>query len=186
MVIAGKRGQAIKLAFPAFASLAGIKRIVAVLKPVVKSLGSASTCFILVHGTFARNLGWMSQDSILVKTLQSFVPDSHVLAFCWNGLAQQTSRYQASRELSRELSELSAVYENLVVIGHSHGGNIGLQAIQAIPDKDIRLISIATPFFRLRWTNPRTAITELFIALVTLFTLSAFAGIAIYTARYYE
>lgn len=156
------------------------------LKPIVRSVGSAETCFVLVHGTFARNLSWLSPQSVLVNTLVSLVATADIFSFCWDGRPQQISRYNASQELSELLRELRATYKKLIVVGHSHGGNIGLQAIQSLPPGEIHLITIATPFLRPRWTNPRTAIAELFIAFVSLFILSTLASIAWYTVRHYE
>ena len=151
------------------------------LIPVATSNGPAAVGIVLVHGTFARDLSWLSADSPLVRELCSLFADANIFRFPWDGCPHQSSRYEAARRLGEDLASIGAVYNRVIVVGHSHGGNVALQAIQSISGSDIQLITLATPFLWTHWSNPRDAVTNLFIPTLSVFLLSALAAIGVYT-----
>src|ERR1043166_2182693 len=110
-------------------------------------------CCVLVHGTrflpFKR-ARWTRHDSLLPERLAKRFPDAHIAEFRWSGAPTQASRQKWASALARQLNDLRREYDRLFVIGHSHGGNVGLAAIQLLCADDICLITLATPFIHFR------------------------------------
>ncbi|QBR00496.1 esterase/lipase family protein [Paraburkholderia pallida] len=115
--------------------------------------------FILVHGTFATNAPWMADSSALVRSLRTeFGDDVAVTPFNWDGKNSFASRKSAERELINLIEEMSIDRASpwIVIIAHSHGGNIALRAVSRLrkPTHILALITLGTPFivFRYRQT----------------------------------
>ena len=101
--------------------------------------------YVLVHGTFSNSSIWLKlKDSIREKE-QCFIFD-----FNWDGMNKFDSRRDASIKLRENLVELRIRYpdQEIIIIAHSHGGNIAVQALNDTFFKiNYRLICLATPFF---------------------------------------
>jgi|SRR5215831_2545657 len=103
-------------------------------------------CCVLVHGTFSQGLWTGNPNTAIRKAIKARIPSTHFEAFKWSGCHSQAARSRAADELKSRLSNLSQNYEKIAVIGHSHGGNVGLQAIQALGRPSVALVTLATPF----------------------------------------
>jgi hypothetical protein len=118
--------------------------------------GSATierVCCVLVHGTRVlpfKHAIWTKHGSLLAEYLAKRFPDAHLAEFRWSGAPTQASRQKWACALARQLNDLRREYDRLFVIGHSHGGNVGLAAIQLLRADEICLITLATPFIHLR------------------------------------
>lgn len=104
----------------------------------------------LVHGTFAREAAWTKPESMLAKQLLTVSnADVSLVAPEWSGRNRERDRWQAADSLKTQLAESNADLH--VVMGHSHGGNIGAMALHdsAADDRSAStraLITLNTPF----------------------------------------
>lgn len=75
--------------------------------------------------------------------------------FLWDGANSIVSRNKAAAGLARELERLAIQHPNdpIVIVAHSHGGNVALRAahIAGKPSiENLRVITITTPFLQIR------------------------------------
>ena len=110
----------------------------------------SNTLILLVHGTFAKNAPWTSEDSFFSKQLKEEIKESYDIGtFQWNGKNSHSSRIRAGKELSEGVLEcIKKGYKKLILIGHSHGGNVILYAIKNIDISKIKIeiVTLSTPF----------------------------------------
>jgi len=69
--------------------------------------------------------------------------------FPWTRRLSQPERHSAAQRLADRLKALQETQSNIVVIGHSHGGNVAIQAIQLAGLHGIRVVTLGTPFLRI-------------------------------------
>lgn len=104
--------------------------------------------FILVHGTFARGAPWTGDDSLLVQSLRRKYAEAKVVQFLWSGRNAHSERTAAAVDLARlmeaETSEQPA--HPIVLISHSHGGNICIYATGHTNARIAGIVCMATPF----------------------------------------
>ena len=112
------------------------------------------TKIILVHGTWSPNAPWIQQDSPLQKAINLHCPDcEEPVQFIWSGNNSVEGRQAASYKLIDQIEEHSG--QKHILIAHSHGGNVVLQALHGrTPEKPIQdsvsgVICLNTPFFTL-------------------------------------
>ena len=85
--------------------------------------------------------------------LYEVITDKYDKNFNWlkyNGLTNDIySRNLASDELVKYVINNSDKFDEIVLIGHSHGGNVALQAVNRIVDagKKVYLITVSTPAY---------------------------------------
>jgi hypothetical protein len=107
--------------------------------------------FLLVHGTFKPNAEWTLNTSSLARAIVDNFNGATIERFIWDGKNSIRSRAAAARSLSARLAEIQATEPAtpLVLIAHSHGGNVALQAIADLPTaKNVAaLVTLGTPFF---------------------------------------
>src|SRR5262245_52277287 len=107
---------------------------------------------ILVHGTWGRGFfpkisdlkrrylfrgskRWFEDDSSFRARLNSALENASlglpIRAFLWSGANSVHARDDAARELSDQLrKDLADSVATVVIIAHSHGGNVALRAVQ--------------------------------------------------------
>jgi pimeloyl-ACP methyl ester carboxylesterase len=122
---------------------------------------------ILVHGTWGRGVfrrkplaPWCRDDSVFVRALQSALEargvHPTVLPFNWSGDNSVFERAAAANDLQSFIDSSIPPSERLLLIAHSHGGNVALQAITKLDDSsNVHVCTLATPFFRLYETERR-------------------------------
>jgi hypothetical protein len=158
---------------------------------------------VLVHGTWGRgalfvrdyrprdwftdlmNAPWFHPRSSFSNSLRDNLPkqmDWDIRAFNWSGANSVKVRYEAAKALALMLREQLDRAEFVVVIAHSHGGNIGLMAIRMLGEASgrVHLITIATPFLNafaeikeetdLKYGLPLTGIIFIAITTICLYT----------------
>lgn len=105
---------------------------------------------VLVHGTFAAKSEFSDplRNPIALHLKQSLQFDLELHGHRWSGNNSHEDRVTASERLSTEINTWGKTgrWNVCVIIGHSHGGNVGLYASRDIQFPVI-LITIATPFF---------------------------------------
>lgn len=76
--------------------------------------------------------------------------------FHWSGRNSSLARGRASARLSREIESIDPARPH-VLIGHSHGGSIGADALRRLGTlrHDVHLISLSTPFLHVYRRNLR-------------------------------
>ena len=109
---------------------------------------------IAVHGTFSTNKTWQNKAGINRYTKKTFGNNVYRYEFNWSGGNYASMRTTAAKELVQyainERKKLSNK-EPLTIVGHSHGGNVGIEAINMMvnmPEFDgvqINLLTINTP-----------------------------------------
>jgi hypothetical protein len=118
---------------------------------------------ILVHGTWGRGFfrrrsiaPWCSENSTfrngLLRCLNDAMPSaqSSISVFNWSGANSILARAKAADELAAFLKSISSAGNSILIIAHSHGGNIAIRAVGKLDDaSQVYLCTLATPFFRL-------------------------------------
>lgn len=134
----------------------------------------AKICCVLVHGW--RLLPWTGGEwtrpaSRLRTSIERRVPGVSFHPFEWSGSHRQAPRHQAAEQLKSRLSTLSHQYDKVFVIGHSHGGNVALQAVQLLGSSPIAIATMATPFLKTRIADARQNLRVVFATCLALFFL---------------
>jgi pimeloyl-ACP methyl ester carboxylesterase len=89
---------------------------------------------ILIHGTFARGADWIQEDAPLRHYLRGALGDAAastaIEAFNWSGRNSFKARTDAALKLQALIARIVAADPGarVYLVGHSHGGNIALQA----------------------------------------------------------
>jgi pimeloyl-ACP methyl ester carboxylesterase len=125
---------------------------------------------VLVHGTWGRgffpkrrdaslyppNKRWWFEEGSqfrmrLDEALKAASLDWQIRAFLWSGANSVHARDCAASELSHQLTiDLQDPEAKVVIVAHSHGGNVALRALQRLDSKagKIKVVTSATPFLR--------------------------------------
>jgi len=113
-----------------------------------------SYVIVPIHGTWATNARWTQPDSEFCRQISDFLGAVVVRPFRWSGHNWHRARTKAARQLGLFISDLSVEFpgSRIVLIGHSHGGNVALSALY---DAEARarvscLITLSTPFWGLQ------------------------------------
>ena len=118
----------------------------------------------LIHGTFARGAPWTRPGSRLVEALTAHFGEAVQFQYQdWSGFNSFSARDKGAKNVTARIQEKRQEHGNVpqYLIGHSHGGNVALQA--AIEDDEACLdgvVCLATPVLttkrrrftrRIRW-----------------------------------
>jgi hypothetical protein len=109
----------------------------------------------LIHGTFATDAEWVRPCSRIRKELAA-VHGEHCLfvPFLWNGANNNFERMLAAQDLIGHLEAIEAAHRNIrhILIAHSHGGSLALQAVThgTLSRPVDGICCLATPFFHAR------------------------------------
>jgi pimeloyl-ACP methyl ester carboxylesterase len=80
-------------------------------------------------------------------------PDqTRTYAFRWSGGNDHEARLKAASDLAHRLEGLAAAFPTtrFLLVGHSHGGNVALAAMKAIPAAQrVGVVCLATPFYNI-------------------------------------
>jgi pimeloyl-ACP methyl ester carboxylesterase len=99
------------------------------------------TYCVLIHGTFSMRRWARDPNGPIRNAIRARVPTAQFEPFEWSGWHSQGARSRAAEELKARLGELRRQHEKIVVVGHSHGGNVALQAAQAFKIRAVRRAS---------------------------------------------
>ncbi len=109
---------------------------------------------LAIHGTWSDKSTWENQNSIRNVAMTAFGNKKSDFNFEWSGDNTSTARTIAAAQLiTRILNDRKDVdpSEPVTLVGHSHGGNVAIEAINIMVDMpefkdvDINLITINTP-----------------------------------------
>lgn len=155
------------------------------------------TVFLTVHGTFDGVANpdaprWWEPTSPFWQAILTQSPHGQlngtVQSFVWSGKNSAFERESAARALAKELKALRARYDNIHLIGHSHGGNVIEDALERIawngarrpsfskhknPSKIRSVTTLGTPFLDRRESTLRKVLIILTLLLVIAISLIA-------------
>jgi hypothetical protein len=105
---------------------------------------SAHTVIILVHGTWGQEGSWYQPGGKFYTELQKSNP--HLVSFVWVAHNRHEARVNAARNLAALIMSYPEDV-SLILVGHSHGGNVINLASQLITDSHRieAVFSLATP-----------------------------------------
>jgi hypothetical protein len=115
---------------------------------VLQTFCVMAVSIFLVHGTFARNADWIQDNSPFCSYLRDKLCVDDITPINWTGRNTTKARHDGMIDLSTKLkNSLAEKPASLhVVIGHSHGGTIALQAVNS-PEfvNRVRIVLLSTP-----------------------------------------
>ena len=103
---------------------------------------------ILFRRIFPRKAEWVQADSAFCHTLHEVLKeDTLIQRFEWTGKNSGKDREDAAKDLRLILASSLGMYTSAqhVVIAHSHGGNVGIKALDDPSMVRVRLICLSTP-----------------------------------------
>jgi hypothetical protein len=125
---------------------------------------------ILVHGTWGRGFflkqanselrqgreqRWFEEGSLFRRVLEAQLQQSSlnwsIRSFLWSGANSVYARDLAAKKLADDLkTDLKYPSDSVIIIAHSHGGNVALRACYYLGTETnrIKLVTLATPFLR--------------------------------------
>ena len=103
---------------------------------LVCSYSNLFSVVILIHGSFASSHAWWQPDGGFYKELeaQAKVLGHGVVPFQWSGTPVEKDIINAGKILAKLIQSYPAT-EPIIVIGHSHGGNVINYSSQLLEDK---------------------------------------------------
>lgn len=108
---------------------------------------------VLVHGTFARDSEWCRPDSEFRADLNRWLGGNvRFVRFRWSGWNLHRARIKAGTRLATHLARVVSAYPTakIVVIGHSHGGNVIRYAFRQVGTDTAQrvagVVTLGTPF----------------------------------------
>jgi acetyl esterase/lipase len=115
---------------------------------------STKMSFILIPGTrltLRKKIpttppDWTQPNSKLYNALTVKFPRCSIIWLPWSGRHNQVDRHEAAKKLATLIDAYRNDTDRIVLIGHSHGGNIALQAAHQVSLVPIELITLNTPF----------------------------------------
>lgn len=101
---------------------------------------------ILVHGTFGVSCSWCHPGGEFYQLLEQQAKErqEHLITFNWSGKLDEKARLQAAETLAKVI--LSYESQKIILIGHSHGGNVITLASQLL-DKNLDPLVRKSPDF---------------------------------------
>ena len=89
--------------------------------------------YILIHGTWAKNAPWYQEGGDFFDTLSCVIDKTdEIISFSWSGNCSESDRRIAAITLVQLLREKTLKNKKIVIIAHSHGGNVALHALEYI------------------------------------------------------
>ena len=111
---------------------------------------------------------WFAEDAQIWRDLSKAFPKAHIVLFPWSRTNTQGARNVAANNLVLYIGELRREYDRVVIIAHSHGGNVAMQATQRTPGDDLLLVTLGTPFVEVRSERSVERIGILFVLLYSM------------------
>ncbi len=105
----------------------------------------ARTVFIIVHGTWAPGTSWCKPGGNFFDALEKTVGKKGiVIPYTWAGTLDHEIRLRAARGLINVIKSYSKKTK-IIIIAHSHGGNVAILASQQLTRKIEKLYLLGTP-----------------------------------------
>lgn len=119
------------------------------------------TLVIIVPGTYGNDEQWPmrlpDRETFASELIRGLREDVTIHPYLWSSSIRGTRRIEAAQMLSSDIDGMSADYDRVIVIGHSHGGNIALLAAGLCRTRIDSLVCLATPHVYLRVVDGQQA-----------------------------
>lgn len=111
-----------------------------------------------IHGTFVRSASFSQTDSTLAVAIRTAINQPVLMdPFCWSGANNHSDRLRAAEALCSKVFNLRLAkpLAKIVLLAHSHGGNIALLAArdERVGKEVAGIVCMATPFLNIRVRN---------------------------------
>lgn len=134
------------------------------------------TVVTLVHGTWARKARWVKPGSRIYEQVIEKIPQPAVVnSFIWSGSNSPRAREKASADLAGDLAYQLNSFPDAkhFIIGHSHGGNVALKAVEkASLFNRLHVVCLSTPFLNVKRRYIFNKEADKLIFLFACFTLA--------------
>jgi hypothetical protein len=121
---------------------------------------------LCVHGTFGRGIvfdnghriRWFDEGSSFTRRITELlagrgISANFVPALVWSGANSIRARHQAAESLASRLDACATEDDGpIMVVAHSHGGNVAMKALNLVDPatlRQLRIVTLATPFLKL-------------------------------------
>jgi hypothetical protein len=171
----------------------------------ITNVETPSTWVVMIHGTWGRRTRFLREDNRLqIELREKLGPGAQFTSMIWSGANLATARKRATRHLRRALATRLSKEPSLrsvILIAHSHGGNVAYEAAKFLIAKglgrgvgasessksgqpaelpEISVVALATPFL-IEQSNPVSPVhVAVAISIATLLTLNLFLDAAIH------
>lgn len=99
---------------------------------------------ILVHGTFATQESWHRPGGDFYQAIQQQLPNHRIHPFVWSGKFDNKERLAAGQRLASLVDKIP-ISHDIIIIGHSHGGNVALIATMHCQRTINHIVLLGTP-----------------------------------------
>ncbi len=124
----------------------------------------------LIHGTFANDAEWINEQSFFCKRIKERISGNVTFhQYIWDGKNSFNSRYIEGTKLGKQIDSLEESDSTKIIIGHSHGGNVGLYSL-GIGQKVDLIFTLGTPFI-INQTKFSVNAIDNFVKLLCIFLL---------------
>ena len=121
-----------------------MKKIILIFLSITFSL-QARTVFIIVHGTWAPGTAWCKPGGNFFDALEKAIGKNDVvIPYTWAGALDHEIRLRAAHGLVNVIKSYPKKTK-IIIIAHSHGGNIAILASQQLTRKIEKLYLLGTP-----------------------------------------
>ena len=128
----------------------------------------ATTRYLIIHGTWSKQFDWFMPGGDFYDALANQIPPGTVSFFLWSGKNRDDSRREAAQKLVEYIQLFYSSKDELILIGHSHGGNVALLASQLmgnIPNNQHHihtLFTLGTPISKMSYWPDMNVIEKLY------------------------
>lgn len=109
---------------------------------------------IIVPGTYGNDEHWpmrlADRETFATALARGHGGELNVHPYVWSSSIRGVRRLEAARMLSDDIDKLSVGYDRVILIGHSHGGNVALLAAGHCRARIDTVVCLATPHVYLR------------------------------------
>jgi hypothetical protein len=120
------------------------------IAPVIITVHGTNDALPEAHGQQWWQIGSPFQVVLARELARRGVPDAEIVPHQWSGANSDADRLRAASALAKRIGNLGKAGRPIALIGHSHGGNIVMEAVtDGATGKHVRRVAtFGTPFFR--------------------------------------
>lgn len=95
----------------------------------------AAPKYLLVNGTWTKPFSWHMPGGEFFEALTFVVDEQDISFFHWSGINSPEARKKAADDLTFYIESFYKPHDELIIIAHSHGGNVATLASQILGKK---------------------------------------------------
>ena len=119
------------------------------LEKSAKAANTQNTAVFIVHGTYGGDEHWVNivdgRHTFASELKRTLGMDAVTVPFLWRSSIHHEVRVAAAERLARQLDQPQYAGHRIVIIAHSHGGNVALEACGRCSRKVDTVICLSTP-----------------------------------------